>query len=42
MACISIAIDSGLPRPEILSGPFEEVGEIELSDSAEANPPLAA
>jgi len=35
-----IPIESGLPRAEILSRPFEDICEIELCRSAEANAPF--
>jgi hypothetical protein len=35
-----IPIDRSLSRPEILSGPLEDVCEVDFSDSAEANAPL--
>ncbi len=35
-----IPVESGLARAEILSGPFEDVREIELCRSAEANAPF--
>jgi len=34
-----VPIESGLPRAKILSGPFEDIGKIELRRSAEANAP---
>ena len=35
-----VPIESGLPRAEILSRPFEDICEIELCRSAEANAPF--
>jgi hypothetical protein len=36
-----VPIDSGLPRAEIFSGPFEDICEIKLCGSANANAPFA-
>jgi hypothetical protein len=37
-----IAVDSRLPRSEIVRRPFDDVCEVELSKRAEANAPFSA
>lgn len=35
-----IAVDARLPSAKILGGPFEDVGEVELRDDTETDPPF--